>query len=99
MPLGHMRRAKSQIRLRIYAVWPGPSLSAYRFIAFLMAMLMYYNRKNVKIYIKSVVVRCIFSSLLTYVLTLDVYDCHINRRTIDLYLNGKIPKFNFRVDN
>ena len=33
MPLGHMRRSKSTIRLRIHAVWPGPSLFAYRFIA------------------------------------------------------------------
>ena len=38
-------------------------------------------------------------SLLTLVLTVDVYDSHINSRTIDLYLDGKIPKFNFRVDN
>ena len=38
-------------------------------------------------------------SLLTLVLTLDVYDSHIDSRTIDLYLDGKIPKFNFRVDN
>ena len=37
--------------------------------------------------------------LLTLVLTLDVYDSHINSQTIDLYLDGKIPKFNFRVDN
>ena len=33
-------------------------------------------------------------SLFTCVLTLDVYDSHINRRTIDLYLDGNIPKFN-----
>ena len=38
-------------------------------------------------------------SLLALVLTLDVYDSQINSRTIDLYLDGKIPKFNFRVDN
>ena len=38
-------------------------------------------------------------SLLTLVLTLDVYDSDTNSLTIDLYLDGKIPKFNFRVDN
>ena len=38
-------------------------------------------------------------SLLTLVLTLDVYDSQINSLTIDLYLDGKIPKFNFRVGN
>ena len=31
--------------------------------------------------------------------TLDVYDSHIDSQTIDLYLDGKTPKFNFRVDN
>ena len=38
-------------------------------------------------------------SLLILVLTLDVYDRQMNSRTIDLYLDGKIPKFNFRVNN
>ena len=56
--------------------------------------------------LKSVVVKCLFSwyyhgssFFATLVLTLDVYDSQINSRTIDLYLGGKIPKFNFRVDN
>ena len=38
-------------------------------------------------------------SLLPLVFTLDEYDRQINSRTIELYLDGKIPKFNFRVDN
>ena len=38
-------------------------------------------------------------SLPTLVLTLDVYDSHTNSLTIDLYLDGKIPKINFRVHN
>ena len=38
-------------------------------------------------------------SLRALVLTSDVYDSQINSRTIDLYLDGKIPEFNFRVDN
>ena len=56
--------------------------------------------------LKSVVVKCLFSwycrgvpSLLILVLTLDVYASQINSQTIDLYLDGKIPKFNIRVDN
>ena len=38
-------------------------------------------------------------SLLNFVPTLDGYDNHMNRETIDLYLDGKTPKFNIRVDN
>ena len=55
------------------------------------------NRSSLDAYFPGIVM--IVPSLLTIVLTLDVYGSHINRRTIDLYLDGKIPKFNFRVDN
>ena len=62
---------------------------------------LYCRRQNK---LKSVVLDAFFPgtimvvpSLLTLVLTLDVYDSHINSRTIDLYLDGKLTKFNFRV--
>ena len=53
--------------------------------------------------IKSVVVRCTFSwylgavpSLLTLVLTLDVYDNHINRRAIDSMFRWENPRIQFQ---
>ena len=56
--------------------------------------------------LKSAVVGCIFSlhyhgsSFFAHLSPkMDIYDSHINSWTIDLYLVGKIPKFNFRLDN
>ena len=57
---------------------------------------MYLNRLSLDTYFLGIVM--VVPSWLTLVLTVDVNDSHINR-TIDLYLDGKIPKFNFRVDN
>ena len=58
---------------------------------------MYLNRLSLDTYFLGIVM--VVPSWPTLVLTVDVNDSHINRRTIDLYLDGKIPKFNFRVDN
>ena len=41
----------------------------------------------------------VIPSLLTVALTLAVHVNHINSLTIDLYLDGKSPKFSFRVDD
>ena len=58
---------------------------------------MNWNRSSLDVYFPGIVM--VVPSMLTLVRTSDVYGSHIDSRTIDLYLDGKIPKFNFRVDN